>query len=237
MAWNRWNTGTHIFEYSNDLGVTWLPLPIKASATFFEDQIPVHFGGTGSDLIATGGPGKVLKQVAIGAPVIVERLSYDELAGDPPTSFPTGTVHMFAGVVGMIPNGYLLCDGSAINRVTFGKLFGVIGVTWGVGDGSTTFNLPDLRSRSPVGAGQGSGLTNRVLATTFGEENHLLSIAELPAHHHSYSLYNVANVFVANGANPLSIDTFTTVNTGDTGSGSTHNNMQPSFAINFIIRT
>lgn len=77
-------------------------------------------------------------------------------------SSPTGAVIGFAG--SSAPSGWLLCDGSAVSRTTYADLFTAIGTSYGVGDGSTTFNLPDLRGRVPVGVGQGSGLTNRALA-------------------------------------------------------------------------
>lgn len=96
--------------------------------------------------------------------------------------FPTGAILDFAGATA--PTGFLFCDGSAVSRTTYAALFAVLGTTWGAGDGSTTFNVPDLRGRSTIGVGQGSGLTNRVLAAIGGEENHVLSIAELAAHTH-----------------------------------------------------
>lgn len=61
----------------------------------------------------------------------------------------------------------------------------VIATTYGAGDGSTTFNLPDTRSRTAVGAGPGAGLTNRTLAAVGGEESHTLAAAETPAHTHT----------------------------------------------------
>ena len=64
---------------------------------------------------------------------------------------PTGTVSAFAGSAA--PTGYALCDGSAVNRTAQASLFGVIGTTYGAGDGSTTFNLPDLKGRVVAGLG------------------------------------------------------------------------------------
>jgi microcystin-dependent protein len=98
---------------------------------------------------------------------------------------PTGCIMQFAG--SSIPNGWLACNGSAVNRSTYITLFGVIGTTYGVGDGSTTFNLPDLKGRVPLGVGQGSGLTDRVLAVTGGTETHTLTTAEMPIHNHTAS--------------------------------------------------
>lgn len=82
------------------------------------------------------------------------------------------------------PAGWLLCDGTAVSRTTYAALFAIIATTFGVGDGSSTFNVPDLRGRAPMGAGTGSGLTARTLGTTVGEENHTLSSTEMPSHTH-----------------------------------------------------
>jgi microcystin-dependent protein len=103
----------------------------------------------------------------------------------PTTALPTGSILDFAG--SLAPGGFLLCDGAAVDRTIYAALYAALGSDmspWGQGDGSSTFNVPDLRGRVPVGAGTGSGLTNRALAATGGEENHALSIAELAAHTH-----------------------------------------------------
>ncbi len=84
---------------------------------------------------------------------------------------PIGTILDFAGSVA--PNGYLLCDGSAISRTDYAGLFAVIGTTWGAGNGSTTFNVPDLRGRTAIGAGTGNytNATTRTLGGTGGSES------------------------------------------------------------------
>jgi len=62
---------------------------------------------------------------------------------------PAGAISQFAGSV--CPEGYLFCDGIPVSRTLYNVLFYAIGTTYGVGDGSTTFNLPDFRSRIPIG--------------------------------------------------------------------------------------
>src|SRR4051812_3263101 len=84
--------------------------------------------------------------------------SFDEdgqlIVADPNLAIiPVGGLVPFAGSAA--PSGYLLCDGSFISRVTYKSLFDVIGVTYGSGDGSTTFALPDFRGRTALGAGAG----------------------------------------------------------------------------------
>jgi microcystin-dependent protein len=95
---------------------------------------------------------------------------------------PTGSILSFAGSAA--PHGWLLCDGSAMLIATYATLYAVIGTTYG-GNGTTTFGLPDLRSRMPIGAGSGSGLSTRTLASTGGSETHTLSISEMPSHTHT----------------------------------------------------
>jgi microcystin-dependent protein len=98
---------------------------------------------------------------------------------------PTGAVTLFMGAVS--PGGWLICDGSAISRTTFSALFAVIGTQYGNGDGSTTFNLPDLRSRMP--AGYNSGDTNfNLLGKTGGQMTVALSTTHIPSHNHPITI-------------------------------------------------
>jgi len=82
------------------------------------------------------------------------------------------------------PYGWAMCDGSllAINQNT--ALFSLLGVTYG-GNGTTNFNLPDLRGRSPVGTGTGTGLTPITPGQTGGAENATLTINQMPSHTHT----------------------------------------------------
>jgi microcystin-dependent protein len=95
-------------------------------------------------------------------------------AGD--GSAPVGTIVMYGGTVA--PAGWLLCDGSAVNRTTYSELFGVLGTTFGSGDTVSTFNLPDLEDRIPLGPG------SRALGNTGGAERVALTTAQLPSHSH-----------------------------------------------------
>jgi microcystin-dependent protein len=73
-------------------------------------------------------------------------------------------------LTGSPPSGYILMDGSAVSRTTYAPLFALWGTTYGAGDGTTTFGLPDWRGRAIVGAGTGAGLTARTLNATGGSE-------------------------------------------------------------------
>jgi microcystin-dependent protein len=87
-----------------------------------------------------------------------------------PQAVPTGSVHMFATTTA--PSGYLECDGSAVSRTTYADLFTVIGTTWGAGDGSSTFNLPDLRGEFVRGWDNGRGVdSSRSFASSQSDQN------------------------------------------------------------------
>lgn len=100
--------------------------------------------------------------------------------GDTGTGTPTGSVLDFAG--SSAPTGWLIADGSAISRTTYADLFAVIGTTYGAGNGSSTFNLPDLRGRVPVGRNSG---TFGTLGATGGAETVTLDTTQIPSHAHA----------------------------------------------------
>lgn len=97
---------------------------------------------------------------------------------------PTGAIVDFATATA--PLGYLACDGSAISRTIYANLFSIIGTTWGAGDGSTTFNLPNAQRSVRVGAGgtSGNGLNNTV-GSTGGYESANISLNQIPNHTHN----------------------------------------------------
>lgn len=98
----------------------------------------------------------------------------------------TGSIVMFAG--SSAPSGWLICDGSAVSRSSYPELFEVIQTTYGAGDGSTTFNLPDLKGRVLVGPSP-----DIALHSTGGEEAHSLSSGEIPTHSHTVGTHGHTN--------------------------------------------
>jgi microcystin-dependent protein len=94
-----------------------------------------------------------------------------------------GKIVFYPVTAGAEPSGWLLCDGRSVLRADYPDLFTAIGVTYGSVD-STHFNLPPTPGRTLVGAGTGVGLTARTLGASGGEEDHVLTIAEMPAHNH-----------------------------------------------------
>lgn len=169
---------------------------------------------------------------------------------------PAGIIEMYAGSTA--PTNWLLCDGSAVSRTTYSKLFTAIGINYGAGDGSTTFNLPNLQNRMPIGKGAGSFST---LNNTGGAETFTLTLTHLPSHQHyignnAYAAAGVGNpIPMANvnqtlylGADTNSnTDRYRMVGTGAvnsnagitsaTGTGSAFNKMSPYIVVNFIIYT
>lgn len=111
-----------------------------------------------------------------------------EDVNDPTRLLQVGDIMMSGRSV--VRTGFLQCDGAAVSRAVYANLFAAIGINFGPGDGVTTFNLPDFRSRSPMGDGTGSGLSPRVIGEIFGEELHVLSVAELATHTHLQNAHN-----------------------------------------------
>jgi prepilin-type N-terminal cleavage/methylation domain-containing protein len=143
-----------------------------------------------------------------------------------------------------IPDGWLICDGRAVSRIDQAVLFAVIGTTYGPGDGSTTFNLPDMRGRVVTGLDDmGSGAANvitdgsaRILGGKFGEQAHQLTVAEMPRHTHTFGVYE----WEGDGYAPVNSPWRTFMGNYETnpaGGDQAHNNLQPSMALYWIIRS
>lgn len=133
-----------------------------------------------------------------------------------------------------IPDGWLLCNDQAVSRTTYATLFSVIGTTFGIGDGATTFNVPDLRGKVTVGKDSGTFST---LGATGGEEEHTLTEAEMPTHSHNVAKgpnsgigITTINAYLSNTGIEY------TVPSEEKGSDDPHNNLQPYQVVNFIIK-
>lgn len=157
---------------------------------------------------------------------------------------PVGAIMPYGG--DSDPAYWLICDGRAVSRTAYAELFAVIGTTYGTGDGSTTFNIPDLRGRVAVGHNTTYGL-----GASGGEAAHTLSVNEMPSHAHTpnnwivvtNSNYVSAGDKIPSGTSgAFSAKINATANSdnyisNNTGGGLSHNNMQPYLVTNYIIKT
>ena len=162
---------------------------------------------------------------------------------------PVGAIMPYGGVDD--PAYWLICDGRAVSRTAYAELFAVIGTTYGTGDGSTTFNIPDLRGNVAIGAS-----ATYDLGDTGGETEHTLITAEMPEHMHERVVFvNNSGWTVGDnsGIGNTQVDPYTRRFTGGydsvsstaashwctslTGGGQSHNNMQPYLVTNYIIKT
>lgn len=119
-----------------------------------------------------------------------------------------------------VPSGYLYCDGAAVSRSTFSALFGVIGTTYGAGDGSTTFNVPNLIDRYPAGANSGAGVsrgaTGGAKDHTHTGPSHTHSVTEPGAHAthtsaggHTHDSHTVSNLIAQTSTSASTTDPVT----------------------------
>ena len=173
-----------------------------------------------------------------------------------------GTVIMFAG--NFAPRGWALCKGQLLPISSNTALFSLLGTTYG-GDGRTTFGLPDLQGRAPIGEGHGAGLSQRRLGSKLGSEFVTLNNTQIPSHTHAaqttvtHSLTlktgseaeesNPATHVPATGtedlygsagsttmaSNAVTSTIAATTVIGSDGGNQPHTNIQPSLALNFII--
>lgn len=156
---------------------------------------------------------------------------------------------IFMGGMNFAPRGYATCQGQLISIAQNTALFSLLGTTFG-GNGQTTFALPDLRGRVPMGWGQGPGLSPRTLGEAAGEEYTTLLITQMPAHNHSINATSdigdssdptgrvLANTGALDKEYRTSVASVVQLNANSlspAGGSQPHNNMQPYLVLNFYI--
>jgi microcystin-dependent protein len=212
------------------------------TATDTGSLLQVNAGGTGYDLLGAGTSGKFLRSNGADA-----ALSFEDLPSV--IELPIGTIIDFGGT--SLQTNYLATDGAAISRTTYAALFTAIGTTWGVGDGSTTFNVPNMARRTTVGSGgSGTGTLGNAVGNTGGAETHSLSSSENGNHAHllasttgatsSAEITSPSQIIAINSAE-ASDDSYrlmasnggsaNAATSSSSGSGTAHNNMQPSAVV------
>lgn len=167
----------------------------------------------------------------------VDQSGSGSVTGD---TLPIGSIMPYGSDT--IPTNWLLCDGREVSRTEYQNLFNVIGTTYGAGDGTTTFNLPNLKGKVTVGK-DNNDLNFDNLGETGGEKTHTLTIDEMPKHKHNskarINWYNTAAygllVNQVNSSN-ASVDRETTY-TDEVGGDNSHNNMPPYLITNYIIKS
>jgi len=143
----------------------------------------------------------------------------------------TGSIMSFSNST--VPSGFLDCDGSAISRTTYANLFAVVGTTYGSGDGSTTFNLPDLQDNHPIGV---SG--TKALGTKAGSASTTLATTNLASHTHTLYKTNYTATQVNVGAvQGRQLAYQVTSSTSSAGSGTAVDTFPPYIALKFMIKT
>ena len=194
------------------------------------NQLLAAGGGTG--LSSSGTSGNVLTSDGSG------------WVSSAPNYVPTGGMVMWGTATA--PTGYLLCNGSAVSRSTYSALFAVIGTSYGSGDGSTTFNLPDFRDRFPVGAGTtySANSTGGSKDAIVVSHTHTATVSD-PGHVHLIGFQSIdagsdyGSTASGNTAGSQTQSAFTgvTVSNSTTGSSGTNANLPPYLGVYFIIKT
>ena len=153
---------------------------------------------------------------------------------------PIGSTKMYFGTTE--PTGYKFVNGQALSRTEYAELFNLIGTTYGAGDESTTFNLPDMSGKVPVGLNVNKEWFNQ-LGKTGGSEEVTLTIEQIPSHSHNIKIraeYDY-DIGVGSGGSLMGAGQFDwSANNQfineNTGGGQAHTNLQPYITVNYIMK-
>jgi len=225
-----------------DIGVVQGKIPLLGvGGRFTADQYVTMVGDAGA-----GGTKGACPAPAAGDAAAGKFLKADATYAIPGTGILAGMIFIWADDV--CPAGYLFCNGQAVLRATYATLFALFGTTYGAGDGSTTFNMPDLRGRLALGKDNMGGVdaarvtsasTGGAQADTLGgvggAQTHTLITAELASHTHTTTISVTTGGALTKAA--LGTTGTTLQATDAAGSGSAHSNTQPWQVLNYIIKT
>ena len=223
-----------------------IPANSNTGATTLNITSPNGGSALGAKNIFLNGAALVGYELRKNCPVIVDYdgTQFNIIAGaHGGDGVAIGSIVEFTGTTA--PNGYIFPYGQAISRTTYADYFALVSTTYGTGDGSTTFNVPDLRGRVVAGqddmggssanrlTNQSGGLDGDTLGATGGEETHTLITSEMPAHTHTAA--QRSSTQAQTGASGL-YQADGSTSSGSTGGDGAHNNVQPTIILNKILK-
>jgi microcystin-dependent protein len=271
----RFGTGGYVFDETPSGSINGSNAVFTSSSSFASGSLRVYKNGvrmeegSGNDFTVTGvNQFTMTSAPATGTKLLIDYQTVATSSGNASTvggynpaylMLPIGSITDYIGTTA--PENWLFCFGQAISRSSYSALFAICGTTYGSGDGSTTFNLPDLRGRVIAGkddmggtsanrlTNQSGGLNGDTLGTSGGSETHTLTVAQLPSTPPSKAPGTQGAVLKwdgtsAYGAQPGSgsygstaADTYQNYfNNTWNGGGQAHNIVQPTFILNKILR-
>lgn len=225
-------------------------LVINVPSTFSGNLLALQVNGTQVFNVDQGGDATFNGNVVIDGTL--------QVSGSINASVPPGTILMWGGSTA--PTGYFLCQGQSLSTTTYADLFAVLGYTYG--GGGSSFNLPNLQGRVPVGLDTGDP-NFAALGDTGGEDTHTLAVSEIPAnltvsdptHAHEEQVASGTGTYPARVAGVSGNGYYTLITSGEIdsataiistvaastgisvgGGGGAHNNLQPYITVNYIIK-
>jgi len=245
------NTGVTIPPSSNTFVITNGTSVYNVAPATFGSAITVEGAATFESTVTVSGAATFQSTVTIKGDVHVSsKVCASAFYGDGLNIsglLPPGVIVPYG--VTAAPTGFLLCDGTAVSRSTYSALFAIVSSLYGDGNGSSTFNVPDLRGRFLAGWDAGAGdnvltstagasgsmIVGASIANTGGIQAVQLSVAEIPAHAHTYTRYATKEGGNEGGGGVWMNNN--TVSTAEAGGDGAHSNIPPAMILNFIIKT
>ena len=242
------NTGVTIAPASNTFVITNGTSVYDVAPATFGSAITVQGAATFESTVTVSGAATFQSTVTIKGDVHVSsKVCASAFYGDGLNIsglLPPGVIVPYG--VSAAPTGFLLCDGTAVSRTTYSALFAVVSSLYGDGNGSSTFNVPDLRGRFIAGWDAGTEVLTSVtagmivgsqIATVGGTQAEQLTEAQIPAHTHM--MWNKQNQRAGNPQSPAPYQITASISTssGSAGGDGYHSNIPAAMILNFIIKT